>query len=84
MLPQDGYQPPVVCVFFVIGLKEGEHFGKVVAYDGGVNSLGGEAIFTDIHGGHSDANRDVYNQEHESPDGEMINPIEWAFRQERA
>ncbi len=49
-----------------------------------VNSLGGEAIFTDIHGGHSDANRDVYNQEHESPDGEMINPIEWAFRQEKA
>lgn len=28
--------------FFCSRPKEGEHFGKVVAYDGSVNSLGGE------------------------------------------
>ena len=49
-----------------------------------INSLGGEAKFTDVPGGHSASNKDTYAKEYESPDGEMINPLEWAFQQERA
>jgi predicted peptidase len=49
-----------------------------------INTLGGDAKFTDVPGGHSASNKDTYAKEYESPDGEMINPLEWAFAQVKA
>lgn len=49
-----------------------------------VNSIGGEAFITPIVTGHVGTNKMTYLQEWDSPDGEKENPIEWAFRQERA
>ena len=49
-----------------------------------INKNGGEAKFTEVGGGHAGSNKFTYSQDHESPEGEMINPLEWAFQQERA
>ena len=49
-----------------------------------INKVGGEATLTPIKTGHAGTNKLVYEEERLSPDGIVENPIEWAFRQERA
>ena len=49
-----------------------------------INKIGGKAYLTPIKTGHAGTNKDTYAKEYQSPEGEMINPLEWAFKQERA
>ena len=49
-----------------------------------INKIGGHAYLTAIKTGHAGTNKDTYAKEYQSPEGEMINPLEWAFKQERA
>lgn len=46
-----------------------------------INKIGGQAYMTLLKTGHSGTNKITYGDEYLSPDGEMINPIEWAFKQ---
>ena len=46
-----------------------------------VNSVGGYGFFTGLQTGHSGTNKLAYEKEYTSPDGDVVNPIEWAFRQ---
>ena len=49
-----------------------------------INQIGGKAYITALKTWHAGTNKDTYAKEYQSPDGEMINPLEWAFKQERA
>ena len=49
-----------------------------------INKIGGQATLTPLKTGHAGTNKVTYEKEYLSPDGIMENPIEWAFRQERA
>ena len=49
-----------------------------------VNEVGGEAKLTALKTGHAGTNKITYEQEYESPDGDVCNPLDWAFRQIKA
>ena len=49
-----------------------------------VNQNGGEGYMTTIKTGHAGTNKETYAHEYKSPDGEMINPLDWAFKQTKA
>lgn len=46
-----------------------------------INSIGGNAYMTALKTGHVGTNNTTYGNIYESPDGEMIDPLEWAFKQ---
>lgn len=48
-----------------------------------VNSVGGYGFFTGLQTGHAGTNKMAYEREYTSPDGDVVNPIEWAFRQSK-
>lgn len=49
-----------------------------------INRIGGEAYMTTLQTGHSGTNKVTFEREYTSPEGEKINPIEWAFKQSRS
>ena len=49
-----------------------------------VNEVGGEAKLTPLKTGHAGTNKITYLEENESPDGDVCNPLDWAFRQIKA
>lgn len=49
-----------------------------------INSIGGSAKHTALQTGHPGTNAQTYANEYESPDGIVENPMDWAFRQEKA
>lgn len=46
-----------------------------------INSYGGEGYMTIIEGDHKGTNREAFANEYMSPDGEVENPLVWAFKQ---
>ena len=46
-----------------------------------INKMGGKAFMTILKTGHAGTNKITYEDKYLSPDGEMINPIDWAFKQ---
>jgi predicted peptidase len=46
-----------------------------------VNSVGGQGYLTLLKASHSQMNQNTYKGTYTSPDGEEINPLEWAFKQ---
>jgi predicted peptidase len=46
-----------------------------------INSVGGQAYLTLLKANHSQMNQNTYRNTYTSPDGEEINPLEWAFKQ---
>jgi hypothetical protein len=59
-------------------------YKKCAAAVDAINKIGGKAYLTPIKTGHAGTNKETYAKEYQSPEGEMINPLEWAFKQERA
>ena len=49
-----------------------------------INEIGGEAYLTPLKTGHAGTNKDTYGHKYMSPDGIEENPLDWAFRQEKA
>ena len=50
-----------------------------------INNMGGDATLHTFEGdGHSGVQKKTFEQEYEYKDGEMYNPLEWAFQQSRA
>ena len=49
-----------------------------------INQIGGYAKHTALQTGHPGTNAQTYANEYESPDGVVENPMDWAFRQEKA
>ena len=49
-----------------------------------INEIGGYAKFTPLTTGHPGTNAQTYANEYESPDGIEENPLDWAYRQEKA
>lgn len=46
-----------------------------------VNEAGGKGYLTVLKGNHRNTNEETFSKEYLSPDGEMINPLEWTFKQ---
>ena len=46
-----------------------------------INAVGGQGFLTLIKANHAQMNQNTYKNTYTSPDGEEINPLEWAFKQ---